>query len=184
VVVVGVTWAGRGGCCGALQQAPADRAVDDQAGLRAGDLRRIATGADAGASLHGHFHLEQFLCISERNLFLVFAWQIDSTEPGQRQCLHDLGGSSGPDLHRPCRHTHFPNEGRFPLAPSSREHAGATATATPQPRSTGHMPVQPARRRSNWSVRVVAVPCGVRTSNLGWSRGRVSGKGRDDDNEW
>ena len=39
------------------------------------------TTADAGASLHGYFHFEQFLRVSESNLFLVFAWQIDSAEP-------------------------------------------------------------------------------------------------------
>lgn len=39
------------------------------------------TPAAAGVSLHGHFHSEKFLRIAERNLFLVFAWQIDSAEP-------------------------------------------------------------------------------------------------------
>lgn len=85
----GVTRRWRGGCRGDVggarsardpQRALVNRAVDDRAGRRAGDLRRVAT-ADAGASLHGYFHFEQFLRVSESNLFLVFAWQIDSAEP-------------------------------------------------------------------------------------------------------
>ena len=86
----GVTRRWRGGCRGDVggarsardpQQALVNRAVDDRAGRRAGDLRRVATAADAGASLHGYFHFEQLFRVSESNLFLVFAWQIDSAEP-------------------------------------------------------------------------------------------------------
>src|SRR3954470_24377760 len=52
--------------------------------------KAFSTSADAGASLHGHhsarrdvsdFNSEQFFRISERNLFLGFAWQINSPEP-------------------------------------------------------------------------------------------------------